>query len=365
MPKFRPDITALTPYEVGRPIEDVARQLGLDPESIVRLTANESPEGPFPGVIEAAAEAIKGSNRYPDPDVWDLGHALASHLDLEPGNLLFGAGSTSLLADIATTVGGPGAKAVYGWPSFVMYRFVSTWAMTDVVEVPLNERHELDLEAMLAAVDDVTRVVYLCNPNNPTGTVNSSDAVEAFVRSVPESVLVVVDEAYHDFVTDPVYQTAIALAIELPNVVVLRTFSKVYALAAHRIGYAVGQETTLQEIRKAQAPLSVNQVAQAAARASLGQSDELQRRVVENAAGRHHLLGVMAERDLDHARSQTNFVFFRMPGDDSHATAGEFAKRGVIIRPMSRGWMRVTVGSRSENERFVTVLDDVIDSLSE
>ncbi len=362
---FRPDITALTPYEVGRPIEDVARELGLDPESIVRLTANESPEGPFPGVIEAAAEAIKGSNRYPDPDVWDLGHALASHLDLEPGNLLFGAGSTSLLADIATTVGGPGTKAVYGWPSFVMYRFVSTWAMADVVEVPLNDRHQLDLEAMLSAIDDTTRVVYLCNPNNPTGTVNSADAVEAFVRSVPELVLVVVDEAYHDFATDPGYQTAIPLAIELPNVVVLRTFSKVYALAAHRIGYAIGGETTLKEIRKAQAPLSVNQVAQAAAKASLGQPDELQRRVVENAAGRHHLLGVMAERDLDHARSQTNFVFFRMPGDDSHATAGEFAKRGVIIRPMSRGWMRVTVGSRSENERFVIVLDEVLDGLSE
>ncbi|MDX1468492.1 MAG: histidinol-phosphate transaminase [Acidimicrobiia bacterium] len=365
MPRFRPEIEALTPYEVGRPIADVARELGLDPSTIVRLTANESPDGPFPGVGDAVADVMGGSNRYPDPDVWELGHALSAYLGVDRSNLLFGAGSVALLADIALALGGPGTKAIYAWPSFFMYRFVTTWAMGSASEVPLNEAFELDLSAMRDAVDDSTRVVYVCNPNNPTGTIRSSDDIERFIRSVPPEVLVVVDEAYHDFVTDDDYRTAIPLALELDNVVVLRTFSKVYALAAHRIGYAVGHVETLSEIRKAQAPLTINQAAQAAALASLGQPEELRRRVEANAAARHHLLGVMAERGLDYADSQTNFVFFKTPGGDSKATSDEFTKRGVIIRPMSGGWMRVTVGAPVENERFVGVLDEVLDTVSE
>jgi histidinol-phosphate aminotransferase len=175
---------------------------------------------------------------------------------------------------------------------------------------------------------------------------------------VPESVLVVVDEAYHEFVTDPSHRTMIPLALERPNVVVLRTFSKIYALAGHRIGYAVASESTITEIRKAQAPLTVNQVGQVAALASLNQPDELKRRVEANAAARHQMLGVMAERGIPHARSQTNFIFFRI-GDDSRDTVEEFTRRGVIIRPMSRGWVRVTMGSESENRRFVEVLDEI------
>lgn len=365
MPRFRPEIEALTPYEVGRPIADVARDLGLDPAGIVRLTANESPEGPFPGVADAVARAAAGSNRYPDPDVWDLGRVLADHLGVDSSNLLFGAGSVALLADIALAVGGPGTKAVYGWPSFVMYRFVTRWAMGEPVEVPLTSAFEMDLDAMLDAIDDSTRVVYLCNPNNPTGALRSADDIERFARSVPSDVLVVVDEAYHDFVTNDAYRTAIPLALELDNVLVLRTFSKVYALAAHRIGYAIGRPETLTEIRKAQPPLTVNQAAQAAALASMGQPEELRRRVEANSAARHHLLGVMAERGLDHAQSHTNFVFFKMPGTDSSAVSDEFTKRGVIIRPMSGGWMRVTVGAPEENERFVAVLDEVLDTVSE
>lgn len=365
MPVFRPDISALTPYEVGRPIDDVARELGIDPRTIIRLTSNESPDGPFPGVAGAIAGAAAGSNRYPDPDVWELGHALATELGVDRQNLLFGAGSVALLAEIAQAVGGPGTNAIYGWPSFVMYRFVSAWAASQAIEVPLTDRFELDLDGIIGAVNEETRVIYLCNPNNPTGTVRSAADIETFIRSVPESTLVVVDEAYHEFVTDGDHRSAIPLAMELPNVVVLRTFSKVYALAALRIGYAVGHEETLIEIRKAQAPLTVNQLAQAAAGASLGQPAELKRRVEANAAGRHQLLGVMAERGLEHARSHTNFVFFKMPGDDSKATSQEFMKRGVIIRPMSRGWMRVTVGSPEENERFVATLDSVLDAASE
>ncbi|HEU4895517.1 MAG TPA: aminotransferase class I/II-fold pyridoxal phosphate-dependent enzyme, partial [Acidimicrobiia bacterium] len=162
MPRFRPDIAALSPYKVGRQLADVAREHGLDPSDIVKLTANEGPEGPFPGVVEAVSEVLAESNRYPDNACWDLGHALAAEMGIEYPNLMFGAGSVALLVEIATALGGPGTNIVYGWPSFVMYRFVAIWSSSRHVEVPLDDAHRLDLGAMRAAIDDETTVVVLC-----------------------------------------------------------------------------------------------------------------------------------------------------------------------------------------------------------
>ncbi len=358
MLRYREDIAALTPYEPGVPVEEVARQYGLDPVNIIRLNSNESPGGPFPGVMEAAAAALAEAHRYPDPEVWDLGHALADQLGVGRKNLLFGAGSAALIAEMAQALGGPGTSAVYPWPSFVLYRFAAIWAMMKPVEVPLDSHFAVDLEAVLKAIDETTRVIYISNPNNPTGTLRSGDDLEAFLDQVPDSILVAVDEAYYEFVTEPSYRTMIPLALERPNVVVLRTFSKVYALAGLRIGYAVGREETLTELRKAQPPLTVNRLAQVAALATLNQPEELRRRVETNAAARHQILGVFKERGIAHAESHTNFIFFRL-SDDSRQTVEEFTRRGVIIRPMSQGWVRVTVGSEVENRRFVQVLDEV------
>lgn len=365
MPVYRPEIAALSPYEVGRPISEVARDLGLDPDSIIRLTANETPFGPFPGVAEAAARALAGANRYPDNDLWDLSHALAAELGVDRTNLLFGNGSVALLVDAVNAVGGPGTQVVYAWPSFVMYRFAALWAGSDYLEVPLDGSYRHDLDAMREAIDDRTRIVFICNPNNPTGTIVAHNEIVSFVDSLPESLLIVIDEAYHDFVEDPRYSTAVPFSLTRENVLVLRTFSKIYGLAGQRVGFGVGSAELITELRKAQQPLTVNAVAQAAALASLGQSDEISRRVRENSAGRHHLVGVMEERGLEHAETHTNFVFFKMPSNDSPALAKEFTARGVIIRPMSGGWMRVTVGTQDENRRFVEVLDEVLDTLSD
>jgi len=356
MPRFRTDIAALSPYKVGRQLADVARENGLDASEIVKLTANEGPEGPFPGVVDAAAAVLAKSNRYPDNACWDLGHALAAELDVEFTNLMFGAGSVALLVEIATAMGGPGTNIVYGWPSFVMYRFVAIWSGSRHVEVPLDDVSRLDLDAMHAAIDDETTVVVVCNPNNPTGTLHAADEIEAFIDSVPESVLVVVDEAYHEFVTDPSYRTEVPFAIDRPNVVVLRTFSKIYALAAHRIGYAIGRGDLITELRKAQAPLTVNHVAQTAALASLGQPAELERRRSENTVRRHHLVGALAERGLIAAESHTNFIYFA-PGGDVEGLVADMTARGVIIRPMGEGWARVTIGNDDENRRFLNALD--------
>lgn len=356
---FRAEITALNAYEVGRPIDEVARDLGLDPQTIIKLAANESPEGPFPGVIEAATKVLASSNRYPDNEVWELGHALGAELGVDKGNLLFGNGSVALIADIANAVGDPGTNMVYGWPSFIMYRFASVWARMRHIEVPLNSEFALDLPAMRSAIDTNTRMVVVCNPNNPTGTITPADEIESFIDDVPESVMVVVDEAYHEFVSDSGYRTAIGLAVNRPNVLVLRTFSKIYSLASMRIGYAVGSEATLRSVKKAQQPLTVSQVAQAAALASLGQPDEMARRVTTNAAARHHLMGALAERSIPYVESQTNFIYFH-PSDDSRGAVKELTHRGVIIRPMTDGWVRVTIGSEEENERFLNVLDEVV-----
>ncbi|MFO7299793.1 MAG: histidinol-phosphate transaminase [Actinomycetes bacterium] len=359
MPILRPEIDALSAYEVGRPIDDVARQYGVDPATLVKLTANESPFGPFPGVAEAIA-AETSLNRYPDNQAWDLGHRLAGELGVAPENLLFGNGSTALIADLASAVGGPGTKLVYPWPSFIMYRYAAAWAGMEAVEVPLDAGFRMDLDAMADAIDDRTRMVMLCNPNNPTGTIRSGDELEAFIRSVPGSVLVVVDEAYAEFVEDPSYRMMTDEAVRMPNVVTLHTFSKIYSLAGLRIGYAVGHADTLRSVRKAQQPLTVNRIAQAAALASLGQPDELRRRVEVNSAGRHYVSGALAERGLRFVPSHTNFVFFEMPGDDSRAWADAMLRHGVLVRPMSGGWMRVTIGLEEENRRFVEALDAVL-----
>jgi histidinol-phosphate aminotransferase len=359
MPRFRPDIASLRPYVPGRAIEEVATEIGIAPGDIVKLASNECPDGPFPGVVEAAMEALAGSNRYPDNDHRELTAALSAWLDVPSGNLWLGNGSVGLISHIALAAGGPGTRAVYAWPSFVMYRIATRWAMSEATEVPLDADHAHDLDRILEAIGEDTTVVYVCNPNNPSATIVSSTAMSGFIEAVPDSVLIVIDEAYHDYVTDPRYASAIPHALGRENVVVLRTFSKVFALAGHRVGYGVAHPATIEEMRKAQPPFTVSDVGQVAATASLRNRDELKRRVEANAAGRHHLQGALAERSLAHTESHTNFVYFELgiPADEA---ADRFTSHGVIVRPMSGGWLRVTIGNDPENRRFVEALDRVL-----
>jgi histidinol-phosphate aminotransferase len=362
MPTIRPDVAAIGPYVPGRSIEEVAAEIGMGPDEIVKLASNESPDGPFPGVIEAATKALAEASRYPDDDLRGLTIALSEFLGVPGDHLWFGNGSVGLIGHIAVAVGGPGTSAAYAWPSFVMYRIATRLAMSEAVEVPLDSRHVHDLDAIRDALRPDTTIVYLCNPNNPSGTVVASDAVAAFVDSLPEAILVVIDEAYHDYVTDERYATAIPEALARPNVLVLRTFSKIFALAGHRIGYAVGRPETIVELRKAQPPFTIGQVAQAAATASLGDRGELERRKEANEAARRQLQGGLAERSLPHADTQANFVYFELPIDATQA-AERFAESGVIIRPMSGGWLRVTIGAEQENRRFLETLDQVLATL--
>lgn len=356
MPSYRSDLAQIAPYEPGLPIDEVARRHGLDPSSILKLASNESPHGPFPEAIEAMADAAAECNRYPDNEAYELRAELAKHLGVDADYLWVGGGSSELLRTIALAVGGPGTNAVYAWPSFVIYRLGSMWAMSERREIPLDGEHRHDLDRMAAAVDDDTTIVYICNPNNPTGTHVASDAVEELVDRIPERVTVVVDEAYFEFVTAADYRTLIPLVADRPNLIVTRTFSKVYSLASLRIGYAVAQPTTIAEMRRAQAPFTVTQVGQAGARASLGNPGLLAARVEDNARGRRLLLDALADRGIPHADSQANFVWFESGARDPSIA---YIEAGIIVRTFGNEWVRVTVGTDEENRRFLAALDAI------
>lgn len=353
MPTFRADLDRIQPYIPGRPIDEVARELGIS--DIIKIASNEHPEPPFPEVQAAIAEAGKDANRYPEDSSHYLAQALARKFMISPDHLWIGAGSTQLLGSIALAVGGPATSAIFARPSFVMYSIATAVAGSRQVVVPTDDLLRHDLDAMADAVTDDTTVIYVCNPNNPTGTYVPAERLSAFITRVPRRVLIAVDEAYTDYATAPDHTSALPHALDRDNVVVARTFSKVYGLAGLRVGYVVGQPDTLASLRKVQPPFSVSSVAQAAALAALDHDDRLEERVKANASGRDEIEAALAARGLEFAPSQTNFVMFapdRDPEDLSRALLSE----GVIVRPIGR-WIRVTVGTAAENRRFFDALD--------
>ncbi len=356
MPKHRSDLLSIPRYVPGKPIDEVARDLGLS--SIDKLASNECPTAPFPAVIDAIAEAASGVNRYPDSDSYSLTRALARFHGIEPDEVWVGAGSTDLLRSIALSVSGPGTSSVYAWPSFVLYRLCALLTGATAIEIPLTDGYHHDLDAMADAITDTTTTVYVCNPNNPTGGHIDGVRLREFVASVPEDVLIVIDEAYAEYVTADDYESQLVTAPSRPNVVVLRTFSKVYGLAGLRVGYAVGNRELVSRLMRTQAPFTVTSVAQAAAIEALKHQTEVRERAVINAYGRAAIATALVDRGFEPAPTQTNFVYFEPdgnPGDLSDA----LLKEGVIVRPLGRG-IRVSVGTDEENGRFLAALDRVI-----
>lgn len=355
MPTFRADLDAIPTYSPGKPIDEVSRELGIF--DLCKLASNECPTEPFPEVVAAIAAAAGEVNRYPEDSGFYLVNALADRRGVHPSQIWLGAGSTQLLGCIALAVGGTGTSAVYASPSFVMYPIASLVAGAEPIEVPLDDEWRCDLDAMLGAIRDDTTVVYVCNPNNPTATYRSGADILAFIDAVPSDVLVVVDEAYHDYVTASDYASALPIAASRDNVIVTRTFSKIYALAGLRIGYAVGRAETIAGLRKTQAPFSANSIAQVAAREALDHQDQVAARAVANNAGRVQLEGGLADRSIEHAPSQTNFVAMKL-AEDPKDLSDRLLKEGVIVRPMG-SIIRVTVGTEAENRRFLEALDVV------
>ncbi len=338
----------------------IAAQYGLD--EVIKLASNENPDGPFPGVVEAVARAVERSNRYPDNSAAPLKEELAKRHGVLAENIFPGAGSSAVLQCIALAMGGVGTSALYPWPSFVLYEILSKIAGTDGVRVRLDDHHRVDLDAMVDAMSEDTNLVYVCNPNNPTGTYRSWRDLTAFVDVVAPSVLVVVDEAYAEYATASDYGSLADLAVHRPNVVVLRTFSKIYGLAALRIGYAVGHPETLADISRAQTPFTVTTAAQAGALASL--PHDLAGRRETNRTGVDLIERSLSRLGVPYAPSQTNFVWFDS-GIEGQEMYRRLARRGVVVRNYGIGsWIRVTIGSSAENESFIVALEDALGSNS-
>lgn len=355
MPTFRPELRHVPIHRPGPPPPESVRRL-LD--GLIELGANESPLPPFREVQRAVAEHVAGVNRYPDNDCGRLREALADQLGVPGDHLWFGGGSSELLLGAALAVGGPGTSIAYGWPSFVLYPIICRVAGATPIEVPLDGRHRLDLAAMAAALRPDTTAVYLCNPNNPTGTYVPGAALEEWIGTIPERVLVVIDEAYAEYALAEDFASALPLTASRNNLLVTRTFSKVFGLAGLRVGYAVAAPSTLEQLGRTQLPFTVSSPAQVAATEALRWPGRLEERARGNAAARSLFSAELATRGIPHADSQANFVYLR-PGDDERRTAQLFEERGVIIRPVAGGWVRVTVGSLAENARFFSLLDEI------
>ena len=356
---LRPDLADIAVYKPGRPIEEVARELGFDPDYLVKVASNESPYRPFEEVMEVMAGAVEGINRYPDNHVHDLRTSLADHLDVGYDNLWCGAGSSELIRLTAQAVGGPGREVVFPWPSFAMYPLCARYSMMTPVTAPLTDDYRLDPDGILSAIGPDTVLVFICNPNNPSGTYLNHAEVTRLVEEIPQRVLVVVDEAYHEYATASDYRGTVHQALQHPNMVTLRTFSKIYGMAALRVGYAVGQAETLQQLRRVQSPFTVTSVGQIGAVEALRHQDRIQDRIAHNARERDRIEGGLAGLGIRYVPSQANFIYFNA-GLEAEENAARFLSRGVIIRAFPGSWARVSVGSPRENSRFLAAAAEVV-----
>ncbi|MFI5048196.1 MAG: histidinol-phosphate transaminase [Acidimicrobiia bacterium] len=353
MIRTRRALDGIPRYVPGKSAESVAAEHEL--AEAVKLASNEAPFGPLPAAIEAAAAAMTTANRYPDNGAVALVEALAASNGVGPEQVLVGNGSVQLCQHLFLTTIEPGDEAVFGWPSFEAYPIQAQQADASMVRVPLRD-HTYDLPAMAAAISDRTRLVFVCTPNNPTGTVVTRAAVEEFLAAVPSDCLVVFDEAYREFVTDPDTPDGLDLVASHRNVLVLRTFSKAYGLAALRVGYAIAQPEVIDALRKLHVPFEVNAVAQAAALASLAAEAEMRARVAVVIAERDRMYDALVARGMPVVPSQANFLWLDAP-DTAVELAFHGERNGVVMRSFADIGARVTVGTAEENERVLAVLD--------
>ncbi|HJA04097.1 MAG TPA: histidinol-phosphate transaminase [Candidatus Microbacterium stercoravium] len=340
LPRIRPEIAALPPYKQGR----AAAADGF------KLSSNENPFDPLPGVLDAVQDAAQ-LNRYPDATAGRLRAALGERYAVAADDVVVGAGSVALLAAFIQAAAAPGDEVVYAWRSFEAYPGLVRVAGATSVEVPLLADGRHDLDAMADAVTDRTRCILVCTPNNPTGPIITSDELERFLGRVPNDVLVLLDEAYTEFVTDASAVDGLAERVyeSHPNVVVLRTFSKAYGLAALRVGYAIGHARVLDAARAAQIPLSVTAQAEVAALASLEREDEVRTRVAHLVERRGRLTAGLAEAGWRVPESQSNFVW--LPTADP-SVAASFDAAGLVVRPFPEG-IRISVGEEESLARVI------------
>jgi histidinol-phosphate aminotransferase len=352
---IRQNLRRISPYVPGKPIEEVERELGIT--GACKIASNENPLGTSPLVLEALRRAALDVHRYPDGSAFRLRKALSGKFGRSESTILLGNGSNELLVLLAQAVLEPGDQVVFATPSFVVYPLAAQLFGAAAVPIPLKD-HAHDLQAFSRALTEKTRLVFVCNPNNPTGTAVSRLAVEALLRACPPEVLVVLDEAYYEYVEMKTYFESLDLLESHPNLAVLRTFSKVYGLAGLRVGYGFAHPDLADALQRIRQPFNVNSLALAGAEAALQDQDHVRRVVDLNARMRSRLTEGLKELGIEPAPSQANFVYFKVAG--AAALYDKLLKKGVIVRPMGPEALRVTTGTEEETERFLAEFRSIL-----
>lgn len=346
-------------YEPGKPIEQVARELGLDPEGIVKLASNENPHGPSPKAVAAAERALREANLYPDGGYFALRQKLAQKTGLDMNQFIIGDGSNEIIELLGHAFLAPGVECVMHQAAFVVYKLVTVMFGATPVEVPLVNMRQ-DLRALAAAVTPRTRLVFLASPANPVGATNTAAEILELVRALPPHVILVLDEAYVDFLDNP--PDLRPLIAEGKKVVCLRTFSKIYGLAALRIGYGYAAAELITILQRARQPFNVNGIAAAAAVAALDDDEFVDRCRRENQAGLAQLGDGFRKLGLEFVPGQGNFLLVKV--GDGARIFGALQQRGLIVRPVKPyglpEWVRITVGTRDQNERLLATLAEVL-----
>ena len=360
--KPNPGIETMVAYQGGKPIEEVKRELGIS--DIIKLASNENPLGPSPLAMRAIEESSKQVHLYPDGNAYYLKAALAKHLGVNEDYLILTNGSNEVLTLVGETYLGPGDEVIYAEGAFVVYEHVAQVSGATSVVVPMqNDTHHLP--SIAAAITDRTKVIFIANPNNPTGTMVTTTDTAHFMAQVPEDVLVVFDEAYYEYVTRSDYPQTLPYVMEERNFIITRTFSKIYGLAGLRVGYGIAKPSLIATMNPVRQPFNCNLIGQAAARAALQDTDYVEKSRELNATGKMYLYAEFDRLSLRYIKTEGNFimVFVNQSGKDF---SNAMLKKGVIVRAMdSYGFkdaIRVTIGRQQENERFIQVLTKLIGS---
>ncbi|MBI3804746.1 MAG: histidinol-phosphate transaminase [Nitrospirae bacterium] len=360
MIKVSPDIAGITPYPPGKPMEELERELGIS--GSIKLASNENPLGPSSKAVSAIKKGLESVQRYPDGAGHYLREALARKWKVDPGQVIIGNGSNEIIELLIRTFILPGDEAIMADPSFSLYRLVVTSGHGKPVQVPLKEgRH--DLPEMARAITPKTKLIFICNPNNPTGTIVRKREVARFLLRVPKRILVVFDEAYAEYATDPEFPQTIDLLRAGASALFLRTFSKVYGLAGLRIGYGVGPSEVIDYMNRVRQPFNTNLPAQQGALAALTDEAHLSKSLRINREGKEYLLQAFGAMGISSLPSETNFIYFDLGGDDPSIGKRVYTAllhKGVIIRHLAGSHLRITIGLPGENRRFIKSLREVL-----
>jgi histidinol-phosphate aminotransferase len=343
-------VSAIRPYVPGKPVEELERELGIT--GSIKLASNENPLGPSPMAMEAINDATKDLNRYPDGGGYYARNALSRKLSVQPENIILGNGSNELLDIVTRTYMRPGDEAVMATPSFVVYAMAVQSLGGHAVQIPLkNYTHDLPL--MREAVTEKTKIIFIANPNNPTGTINRREEFDVFMEGLPEGILTVMDEAYYEYVSDPHYADSMKWFRKGKDILILRTFSKIFGLAGLRIGYGIAGAGIINEMDKLRPPFNTNTIAQSAALGALKDDDHVRKSRETNEKGKQFFYKELTHLGLGYVPTQANFVY--IPVEDSMGLYEKLLRKGVIVRPMGPA-LRVTIGLAEENERFLEAL---------